>query len=150
MSKATKPVNYVDNKRFFELMKQYKEMKAQAEENGTQRPRIPEEIGSIFILIAERLSSRYNFYQYSYKDEMVSDGILNAVEAIDNFNPDFGFNPFSYFTQIMYWAFVRRIKIEKKSRTTITNMMFDIDHFEVQDHDNFQSDTDELYLLMNQ
>ena len=64
--------------------------------------------------IAERLSLRPNFVNYTFRDEMISDGIENCVQSAHNFNPERSSNPFSYFTQIIYFAFIRRIQKEKK------------------------------------
>ena len=45
---------------------------------------------------------------------MISDGVENCLQYLDNFNPTKSNNPFAYFTQIIYYAFVRRIQKEKK------------------------------------
>ena len=65
-------------------------------------------------VISTRLASRPNFSGYTYKDDMVSDGLENAIQALGNFDPDKSSNPFAYFTQIIWYAFLRRIEKEKK------------------------------------
>tara|TARA_R110000822_G_scaffold52235_13_gene135452 strand:+ start:10082 stop:10693 length:612 start_codon:yes stop_codon:yes gene_type:complete len=109
-----KPDHYVDNKEFLEHMIAYRECVISAEENGDPTPQIPDEIGSIFWKIASHLSYKSNFINYGFRDDMISDGIENCVQYIKNFDPEKSKNPFSYFTQIIYFAFLRRIQKEKK------------------------------------
>lgn len=85
-----------------------------AEEAGSERPRVPEYIGECISLIAKNLARKPNFMNYSFKEEMIGDGIENCLMYIDNFNPIKYKNPFAYFTQIIYYAFLRRIQKEKK------------------------------------
>lgn len=106
--------HYVDNKKFLEALKEYRDACNEAEAEGDPKPRVPEYIGECFLLIAQRLSYRPNFMNYTYKDDMVSDGIENCLTYIDNFNPDKSNNPFAYFTQIIYYAYIRRIQKEKR------------------------------------
>jgi DNA-directed RNA polymerase specialized sigma subunit len=75
---------------------------------------VPDYIGKSIYQIANRLATKPNFSGYSYKDEMISDGLENAIQAINNFDPDKSSNPFAYFTQIIWYAFLRRIEKEKK------------------------------------
>ena len=112
---AKKPsVHYVDNKKFLQAMKDWKEEVREAEEAGDESPRITNYIGECFLKIANGLSYRPNFINYTYKQEMISDGIENCLQYIKNFNPEKSNNPFAYFTQIIYYAFIRRIQKEKK------------------------------------
>ena len=106
--------HYIDNKTFFEAIKKYRDSIKQAEVDGKPKPIIPNYIGKCILMIANRLATKPNFINYSYKDEMISDGIENCIMYIDNFDPDKSNNPFAYFTQIIYFAFLRRIHKEKK------------------------------------
>jgi len=106
--------HYVDNKKLFEEMKKFKELCKEAEETGDERPPVSHYIGECFLKIANGLSYKPNFVNYTYKDEMVSDGIENCLQYLYNFNPEKSNNPFAYFTQIIYYAFIRRIQKEKK------------------------------------
>ena len=106
--------NYINNEDFLNAMIEYKKEIALAEEKGEQSPPVPDYIGECFLLIAERLSYRPNFINYAFKEDMISDGIENCLQYVHNFNPEKSLNPFAYFTQIIYWAFVRRIQKEKK------------------------------------
>jgi DNA-directed RNA polymerase specialized sigma24 family protein len=108
------PKHYVDNKRFLEELKLYRKSVQDAEADGAERPRIPNYIGECFLLIAQRLSYKPNFINYTFRDDMISDGIENCLLYIDNFNPEKSQNPFAYFTQIIYYAFLRRIQKEKR------------------------------------
>ena len=85
-----------------------------AEEKGKKKPDVSNYIGECFLKIANHLSYRPNFINYTFRDDMISDGIENCLQYMDNFNPDKSTNPFAYFTQIIYYAFIRRIQKEKK------------------------------------
>jgi hypothetical protein len=106
--------HYVDNKQFLVEMIKWKKEIREAEDSGDERPPVSEYIGQCFLKIAERLCSKSNFVNYPYKDEMIGDGIENCLMYAHNFNPRKSKNPFSYFTQIIYYAFLRRIEKEKK------------------------------------
>jgi hypothetical protein len=111
-----KSIHYVDNKKFHEEMVLYKNHCADVKKKDPDSlvPIIPDYIGDCFMRIAERLSLRPNFVNYAFRDEMIADGIENCVQSAHNFNPEKSSNPFSYFTQIIYYAFIRRIQKEKK------------------------------------
>ena len=112
---ARKKQHYVDNEKFLVVMTAYRNAYLDGKENGeVQKPMIPDYAGECFLKIAERLSHRPNFINYAFREEMVSDGIENCVMYASNFNPEKSSNPFAYFTQITYYAFLRRIEKEKK------------------------------------
>ncbi len=111
---ARKKQHYVDNEKFLEVMGEYREKFLQAKDDDIEPPIIPDYAGECFLKIAERLSHRPNFINYAFREEMVSDGIENCVMYASNFNPEKSANPFAYFTQIIYYAFLRRIEKEKK------------------------------------
>jgi len=106
--------NYVNNPEFLEAIIAYKKLCSDAEDSGDKRPQIPNYIGQCIYQISTRLASKPNFSGYSYKDEMISDGLENAIQALGNFDPNKSHNPFAYFTQIIWYAFLRRIEKEKK------------------------------------
>ena len=106
--------HYVDNKELLAAVIRYKENVAIAEIQGKPKPKVSEYIGSCFLKIATHLSYRPNFINYMYKDDMICDGIENCIQYIDNFDPAKSKNPFAYFTQIVYYAFLRRIAKEKR------------------------------------
>jgi hypothetical protein len=121
--------HYVDNKNLYSVIVKYKMDCAQAALNNQPKPVIPEYVGSCILLIANRLSTKPNFVNYSYRDEMISDGIENCISYFDNFDPTKSDNPFAYFTQIIYYAFLRRIQKEKKQiyikhKTTENSFLF--------------------------
>lgn len=109
-----KPEHYVNNQEFLEALENYIADVRRAEEKGLPRPQIPRYIGDCFLKMANRLSFRPNFVNYMFKEDMICDGIENCVRYILNFNPEKSKNPFAYFTQIIYFAFLRRISMEKK------------------------------------
>jgi len=137
-----KSIHYVDNKKFHEEMVAYKTHCADVKNDDPEAlvPIIPDYIGECFMKIAERLSLRPNFVNYAFRDEMISDGIENCVQSAHNFNPEKSSNPFSYFTQIIYYAFIRRIQKEKKQLyikyKSIHNNSMISDSVTVSDHDN--------------
>lgn len=106
--------HYVDNKKLYECIVEYRTAVLDFKSNGGTKPKIPEYIGECVLLIANRLSTKPNFINYPFREEMVSDGIENCICYIDNFDPFKSTNPFAYFTQIIYFAFLRRIQKEKK------------------------------------
>jgi hypothetical protein len=109
-----KPKHYVDNKKFYTVILQYKQDVKDAAAAGKTKPRVPNYVGECLLAIASRLSTRPNFVNYPFREEMVSDGIENCLQYFDNFNPERTSNPFAYFTQIIYFAFLRRIHKEKR------------------------------------
>jgi len=112
-----KGIHYVDNKKFLEAMIHWREKCQDAEEAGDEVPPLTNYIGECFLKIANHLSYRPNFINYTYKEDMISDGIENCLQYVANFDPNKSSNPFAYFTQIIYYAFIRRIQKEKKQTT---------------------------------
>ena len=110
------PRNYINNADFCDALIKYKEDCVVAVEAGKPEPRIPNYIGECFMKLAEGLARRPNFFGYSYKDEMIADGIENCLTYFRNFDPEKTKNPFAYFTKILWWCFVRRIQKEKKQQ----------------------------------
>ena len=112
---ATKnPKHYVNNADFLKALIEYREKCDLAKKEDKQDPQIPNYIGECFYKIADHLSRKPNFISYSFRDEMVADGIENCLMYFRNFDPNKSKNPFAYFTQIIYYAFLRRIMKEKK------------------------------------
>ena len=109
-----KSEHYVNNKEFLEALINYRAKCQRAEEAGEARPVIPRYIGECFLKIANHLSYKPNFVNYMFREDMISDGIENCVQYIKNFNPEKSSNPFAYFTQIIHYAFLRRIQKEKR------------------------------------
>ena len=124
-----KGVHYIDNKEFHAAMIAWKELCKEAEEAGEEKPQVTNYIGECFLKIANGLSYRPNFINYTYRSEMVPDGIKNCLQYIHNFNPEKSKNPFAYFTQIIYYAFIRRIQKEKK-QTHVKHKMIEKQSYE--------------------
>ena len=103
----------VNNADFLKTIIQYKKDCRKAARENLDKPRIPDYIGKCLLLIAENLSHKPNFISYTFRDEMIADAIENCVMYFDNFDPKKSKNPFAYFTQIIYFAFLRRIHREK-------------------------------------
>jgi|TARA_Y100000296_G_scaffold83767_1_gene115514 hypothetical protein len=129
MKKKSKGVHYVDNKKFLEAMIEFKKSCKFAEETGEEQPPVTNYIGECFLKIATHLSFRPNFINYTYRDDMISDGIENCLQYVANFNSEKSKNPFAYFTQIIYYAFLRRIAKEKK-QTHVKNKIIENLQFE--------------------
>ena len=125
--------HYVNNKEFLEALVVFKAKCATAKEAGEPRPRISNYIGECFLKIATHLSYKPNFVNYMFREDMICDGIENCVQYIENFNPEKSKNPFSYFTQIIYYAFLRRIQKEKR-QLEIKNKILDKSGYEVAFH----------------
>ena len=118
-----KSIHYVNNKEFLAAMIEYKGQVAEATAARKERPPVSQYIGECIMKIAVHLSHKPNFINYTFKEEMISDGIENCLQYIDNFNPEKSHNPFAYFTQIIYYAFLRRIQKEKKHMYTKYKLM---------------------------
>ena len=132
MSKTTK--HYVNNADFLEALIEYKKACDEAIKNNKPEPAIPNYIGECFLKIADHLSRKPNFISYSFRDEMIADGIENCLMYFRNFNPEKSKNPFAYFTQIIYYAFLRRIMKEKKQlyvKYKATEQIGILDEFEM-------------------
>lgn len=121
--------HYVDNKKFYTAIIHYKADCEKAKKDNLQQPRIPPYIGECLFKIATRLALKPNFISYTFRDEMVSDGLENCVNYLNNFDPEKSDNPFAYFTQIIWFAFLRRIDKEKKhlyiKQKTLENFYFE-------------------------
>jgi hypothetical protein len=109
--------HYVDNKRFFEEISIWKEEWQEAFEDDEPLPPITEYLGECFLKISQRLCYLPNFIGYSYRDDFISDGYENCILYAKNFDAKKSNNPFAYFTQIIYYSFLRRIAKEKKQHT---------------------------------
>jgi DNA-directed RNA polymerase specialized sigma24 family protein len=107
-------VNYINNKTLYGAMIHYKNELREAEKNRKIKPQVPRYIGESIVLICNNLAKKPNFSGYTYKEDMISDAMIDCIAAVDNFNPDKTNNPFAYFTQIAWNAFIRRIHKEKK------------------------------------
>ena len=114
MAKRKRSEHYVNNKEFLAALIRYREDREIAILQDKPRPVIPRYIGECFLKIANHLSFKPNFVNYMFKEDMISDGIENCVQYIHNFNPEKSRNPFAYFTQIIHYAFLRRIQREKR------------------------------------
>ena len=120
---SAKKEHYVNNKEFLAAMVEYKKTVDEAKKVGKQKPPVTDYIGECFLKIANHLSYRPNFINYTFRDDMISDGIENCLQYLDNFNPKTSNNPFAYFTQIIDYAFIRRIQKEKKQITIKQRMI---------------------------
>ena len=129
--------HYVNNAEMLEALKTYKADLAKARAEGADDPRVPEYLGECVLKIATKLSHKANFINYSYRDDMILDGIENCIQCMHSFDPEKSSNPFAYFTQVIYFAFLRRIAKEKKQSYIKGRLIQDmpLDSFELQDHD---------------
>jgi DNA-directed RNA polymerase specialized sigma subunit len=106
--------NYVNNKTLYGVIIHYRTDLHESIKKKVDKPIVPQYIGEAIILICNNLAKKPNFSGYTYKEDMINDGIMDCIAAVDNFDPDKTNNPFAYFTQIAWNAFVRRIHKEKK------------------------------------
>lgn len=145
---ATKKKEYVNNADFLQALIEYKQKSKENKKNKLPPPPIPNYIGECFMKIAEGLSHKPNFINYTYREEMMSDGIENCLQYFDNFDPAKSKNPFAYFTQIIYYAFLRRIQKEKKQlyvKYKATEQIGILDEFEMLETEDGNNRQFELY-----
>lgn len=114
-------IHYVNNSDFSTAVVEYVRSLEEAKQNNTELPIVPNYIAECFLKISEGLSHKANFIRYTYREEMVMDAVENCLKAIDNYNLDVATrtgkpNAFAYFTQIAWYAFLRRIQKEKKQQ----------------------------------
>jgi len=145
---ATKQKHYINNADFLAALMEYQDKCKSAKEDKKPPPAIPNYIGECFMKIAEGLSHKPNFINYTYREEMMSDGIENCLMYFNNFDPTKSKNPFAYFTQIIYYAFLRRIQKEKKQlyvKYKATEQMGILDEMELLEFEDGTSKQFELY-----
>ena len=116
-----KSIHYVNNKEFSQAVVDYCTTVREAKDNKAELPVVPDYIAACFLKIAEGLSHKSNFIRYTYREEMVMDAVENCLKAIENYNVEAATrsgnpNAFAYFTQISWYAFLRRIAKEKKQQ----------------------------------
>ena len=140
MGRRTTKENYVNNREFLDALMVYRQQVAAAKAEGSPKPKVPNYIGECFLKIATHLSYKPNFVNYMFRDDMICDGIENCLQYIDNFNPEKSTNPFAYFTQIIYYAFLRRIQREKKQLEIKTKILERSGFDEVLYTDNYSGD----------
>ena len=114
MAKKKSSTHYINNEDFLKEMVAWKACVREAAESGDPAPPITTYIGTCFLQIAQNLAKKPNFINYPFKEDMIGDAIENCLMYCGNFDPAKSHNPFSYFTQITYFAFLRRIQKEKK------------------------------------
>jgi hypothetical protein len=140
--------HYVNNADFLTALIEYRSNCDIAKTEGKEDPRIPNYIGECFLKIAEHLSRKPDFVSYSFRDEMISDGIENCLMYFRNFDETKSKNPFAYFTQIIYFAFLRRIMKEKKQlyvKYKATEQFGILDEFEMYEDSDGNMKQFELY-----
>ena len=140
--------HYINNKDFLKEMTAYRTAIRKAKRLGQPKPQIPRYVAECFMKIAENLSHKPNFLSYTFRDEMVADAIENCVMYVDNFDPAKSSNPFAYFTQITYYAFLRRIQKEKKQlyvKYKSTETAGILDEFELNENEDGTFRQFELY-----
>lgn len=123
--RSARSAHYVDNDAFYQEMKIWKLAIAEAKKNGKPKPRMPEPVGAAILKIAKGLGQKINFVTKPYVEEMISDAIENCLMYASNFDHRKYKNPFSYFTQVCYYAFLRRIGKEKKQIYLKYKMLLD-------------------------
>ena len=123
MRSKVKTEYYVNNKDFLTAIVAYREKVQFAKLNDLPRPRLTPYIAECFLKIATHLSYKPNFVNYMFREDMVCDGIENCLQYVDNFDPEKSKNPFAYFTQIIYYAFLRKIQKEKKQLEIRTKLI---------------------------
>lgn len=146
--------NYVDKKELYQSLCEWKIAKDKAEAEGKPAPKLPDLVGWAIMEIAERTSHRPNFRNYTYRDEMVGDGIVAAVKAMNKFDPfrkgkNGEVNPFGFISLCVWRAFLNRISSEKNIQKAKIESMLDpgTDHYSTLDNDDHYDVGDKAELL---
>ena len=140
MAKRKQTEYYVNNKEFLAAITEYRYKVQKAKELGKPRPRVTNYLGECFLKIATHLSYKPNFVNYMFREDMICDGIENCLQYIDNFDPEKSKNPFAYFTQIIYYAFLRRIQKEKRQLEIKSKILERSGHQEVMYTETYEGD----------
>lgn len=145
VQKNKKKTHYVDKKKFYDEIVAYRKKCEEAKTRGVEPPRIPNYLGECLQKMAEKIATMPCYMNYSYKEEMIGDGVINCIEYFDRFDPEKGTEAFSYFTQVIIYAFWRRIYKENRNRYTMyKNFQENI----ISMHDsNLLTDSDDNHLL---
>ena len=152
--KRKRSEHYVNNKEFLAALIAYRKNVDSAQQRGDPKPQITNYLGDCFLKIATHLSFKPNFVNYIFKDDMISDGVENCVQYIHNFDPEKSQNPFAYFTQIIHYAFLRRIQKEKKQleiknkileRTGFDEVFFDDNTIDGMNYSDYNSIKDNIH-----
>jgi hypothetical protein len=139
--------NYINNADFLKSLNDYREKCNNATKNNLPEPKIPNYIGECFLKIAEGLSTKGNFAKYPMVEDMIGDGVENCIMYFRNFDPERK-NPFAYFTQIIFYAFLRKIQKEKKQlyiRYKATELYGILDEFELLENEDGSTVQFEMY-----
>ena len=139
-------IHYVNNREFSQAVVDYCIVVKKAKEEETPLPIVTDYIAQCFLKIAEGLSHKSNFIRYTYREEMVMDAVENCLKAIENYNVEVATrtgmpNAFSYFTQISWYAFLRRIAKEKKQQDVKIKYLSQsgLEQYMTTDHDDIQA-----------
>ena len=143
MKPKEKP-HYVSNKDFSAAVVEYCTKAQKSKSEGNPLPVVPDYIATCFLKIAEGLSHKANFVRYTYREEMVMDAVENCLKAIENYNIEAATrsgkpNAFAYFTQISWYAFLRRIQKEKKQQDIKLKFISEADVSEFLDEEGYRS-----------
>lgn len=144
-----------DNNELKEEIRNYQNMCKKAAAEGKEKPIVPDSLGRILMIIANSLGQRYNFCNYSWKDEMISDGLIKVLTALEKFDCDAGTSAAGYVIQVLWFEYLNRIKLEHKQRTIkaaiVQSMGVDVAEFETQDindDENYTTGIQEFSSLM--
>ena len=147
--------HYVNNKEFSLAVVDYCESAEKARKQKSKNiPIVPDYIAECFLKIAEGLSHKSNFIRYTYREEMVMDAVENCLKAIKNYDIKTATrtgtpNAFAYFTQISWYAFLRRIEKEKKQQDIKLKYIANIGIDELVDNQDGDTPNDEAMAFVD-
>lgn len=142
-----KKIHYINNKKLQEEMLKYFQQCKEAKESNKQLPRANDYIGISIKHIATKYANKAKFFGYSnlWKEEMISDGIENCIKyGLNNYNPEKYSNPFAYFTEVIHFAFLRRIKREKKEQYKKLKSQQDNEHLVTLNSNKYKNNENEI------
>lgn len=116
MVEKKKKQPYIDKVKFYEALKEYRRIYDDAVAEGNEPPEMPKYIGECFIAIGRNFAKKPQYFEYTWKDDMINDGVLDCVKYWRTFDPEKSTEAFSYFTQCFYNAFSRKLNEENKQK----------------------------------
>ena len=105
---------YINNRKLHDTLVAWKSACRAAQDEQRPNPDTPRYVAEAVMLIARRLATKSQFCMWPWVEDMIADAMLACFKAVRLFDPTKSQNPFAYFTQVAWNAFLARINAERK------------------------------------